>query len=114
MHRSARNRRPTFSQILESTREASAARVWDKAKAVSTLRHLVQSSRRARGAAVLAEAKRALVRRAVELVPDQIKVGIDSDYQVGLLSIRWHGHGRMHLPAGTDLPASRQGTPATV
>jgi hypothetical protein len=43
------------------------------------------------------------IRLAVSLAPEQFKVTIDDDYQIGLLSVRLTGHGRLHLPASTQL-----------
>ena len=39
----------------------------------------------------------------LRLEPDEVRVTIDDEYRVGLLSIRWPGHGMLHLPAATQL-----------
>jgi hypothetical protein len=47
----------------------------------------------------MGELKARCVARVAEILPEQVRVTIDRDYQVGLISVRWPGHGRLHLPA---------------
>lgn len=99
--------RATFREILEATRSAAAESAWSRAKTFSGLRHLAQSQKRRRSAVVAARGKITAIQHAISLAPSEIRVTLDCDYQVGLLSIRWQGRGRLHLPAGTELPTSR-------
>ena len=74
----------------------SAARAFQRAQMASRLRHaLVQQGRR--GARLLADIKLAAARRARELAPEMAVIGIDGSYQIGLLTLRWHGLGAMHV-----------------
>lgn len=102
-HKSGQSFRKTFSDLLEQERAAAAERVWAKAMAVSSLRRCVSATGRYRQARMLGEIKVSLIRRSLELAPEKVSIGIDDDYHIGLLSIRWSGCGRLHLPAATDL-----------
>jgi len=93
--------RLTFRQILEESRVETATAAWERATAASRLRHGLVSVRHRRGAQKLGELKALCLGRVGEILPGQIRVTIDNDYQVGLVSVRWPGHGRLHLPAGT-------------
>jgi hypothetical protein len=89
----------TFRQILTTTREAAAISAWDRAQYASTLRHAAVARGNRRAARRLAEIKHEAIRIAALVFPEQVKITLDTDYQVGLLSIRFNGHGRLHLPA---------------
>lgn len=93
--------RLTFRQILEKSRVETATAAWERATAASRLRHGLMSAGHRRGARKLGDLKARCLGQAVEILPGQIRVTIDNDYQVGLVSIRWPGHGRHHLPAGS-------------
>lgn len=95
--------RVTFRQIVEESRSDAAASAWERAKFASGLRHIEAKIGRHKNAQRLAEWKARAVRLALSLLPEQIHVTIDNDYQVGLLSISWKGRGRLHLPADTYL-----------
>ena len=56
------------------------------------------------GCTALASLKQRAVARAISLMPGVIRVSVDEDYQHRALSIGWRGHGRLHLPADTQLP----------
>ena len=43
--------------------------------------------------------KQDAIRLVASVLPEQLKITLDADYQVGLLSVRLKGHGRLHLPA---------------
>jgi hypothetical protein len=96
----------TFRQILEKSRVETATAAWERATAASRLRHGLVSVGHHRGAQKLGELKARCLERVVEILPGHVRVTIDQDYQVGLLSIRWPGHGRLHLPAGNLLSHS--------
>lgn len=98
MHHKARM---TFREILIQTRAAAAESAWRRATIASSLRRVLAARGDRRGAARLAEAKMAALRLVATLLPEQVKLTVDDDYQVGLVSIRWRGHGRFHLPADT-------------
>lgn len=95
--------RPTFRQIVESSRIDAAASAWSRAKFVSAMRHKAADAGRASTANRLSRLKTDAIRLVLSLVPEQVSVTIDDDYQIGLLSVRWPGHGRLHLPADTQL-----------
>jgi hypothetical protein len=91
--------RINFRQIVEASRVDAAEAAWERAKLASRLRHLESGVGRRRNANRLADSKLQAIRLAMSLAPEQISVTIDDNYQVGLLSVRWPGHGRLHLPA---------------
>lgn len=99
----ARKQRATFRQIVEGTRIDAAEAVWSRAKLISRLRHQERGAGRRSSANRLSTLKADAIRLALLLAPEQITVTIDDDYQVGLLSVRWPGHGKLHLPASTRL-----------
>jgi len=96
----------TFRQIVESTRMDAARAAWDRAKFASRLRHVEAVAGHRRNARRLGEWKVRAIRLAVSLAPEQIRLTIDDDYQIGLLSVRWPGHGRLHLPADVRLDSA--------
>jgi hypothetical protein len=101
--------RPSFRQIRENTKTLAAESAWDRAEQASSLRHLMLSQRRYAAAARLGEMKEAALKLAVKLLPEQVTVTIDDDYHVGLISVRWKGHGRCHLPLDADItPPGRE------
>lgn len=100
------NHRPTFRELLEQTRKEAAGLAWERAKLASSMRHYAAVTGQRRAARALASVKRRAVTRAISLLPGTIRVSVDEDLHVGLLSIGWRGHGRLHLPAHTQLPAT--------
>ena len=95
--------RPTFRETLEDTRKEAAAVAWERAVRASHLRRWVARTGGIRSAQMLASVKVQALRTAVRLLPEYARVGLDDDYQIGLLSVRWIGRGRLHVPADTDL-----------
>jgi len=93
--------RPTFRQILEDSRIDAAEAAWSRARVISRMRHHERRAQHRRSANRLAKLKASAVQLALSLAPERITVTIDDDYQVGLLSVRWPGHGKLHLPANT-------------
>ena len=93
----------TFREILESSRHQAAASAWERARQASSLRHHAAARGDRQAAHLLSQLKIEAIRLAAFLPPEQVKVTIDGDNQIGLLSIRFQGHGRLHLPA-TSLP----------
>lgn len=107
-HATRNDRRRTFAEILEGSRLMAARRAFCRAIDASRLRKTLLRRGRHRAAAILAILKVDAVRRALELAPERVRVTVDSDFQVGLLSVRFAGVGRLHLPPATDL--SRTGS----
>ena len=70
---------------------------WTRARIASRLRHLAVSQRRFKAAKILGEVKDQGIKRALELVPAEMRVGEDRDYLIGRKSVRWYGHGALHL-----------------
>lgn len=94
-------RRRTFRQILEESRVETATSAWDRAMAASRLRPGLAAIGKRRAAQEMGELKARCLARVAEILPAEVRVTIDHDYQVGLVSVHWPGHGRFHLPAGT-------------
>lgn len=95
--------RKTFRQCLDETTKEAAEAAWHRAKLASKLRHAAVAAGRQRSARRLADLKREAIRHVLRLQPTGVQVTLDDNYHVGLLSIRWPGHGKMHLPTDTDL-----------
>lgn len=87
-----------FKQIMEHARISSSEIAWKKAKTASSLRHLFlkQNNTRAKNAMGLIKKNSLLLAAKLN---SGITVGIDSDYQIGMLSIRY-GKDKLHLPLG--------------
>jgi hypothetical protein len=96
-----KRQRVTFRQILEGSRAEAATSAWERAKVASRLRHRLALLGNEPAARLMSEIKTRALDRLVEILPDQVRVTIDDDFHIGLLSIRWPGHGRLHLPAGS-------------
>jgi len=99
----AAGRRSTFKDILEDTRVGAARQAWERAKLASLYRKAALNRGYYWAMPVLSEIKCAAARRAYELAPEHVTIGIDDDFHLGLPSIRWAGRGRLHLPAAADL-----------
>lgn len=100
----------SFREILSITRAVAAASAWERARQASALRHVAKVRGDWQAANRLAQMKKEAIRLVAFLVPEQLKVTIDSDNQVGLLSVRLDGHGRLHLPLDTILTTHESGT----
>jgi len=100
-----RQTRVTFRDTLENTRRPAAEAAWRRASVASSLRHLVAGKRDHVGSVLLEQVKLEALQLAAALLPEEIRVTIDDDFQVGLLSVRWQGHGRFHLPANVAFGA---------
>ncbi len=100
-------KRITFAETLENTRKLAAESAWNRASVASSLRRCLKNTRNFRAQLLLGFLKKEALRIAVNLNPKEIIVGIDDDYQIGMLSVRWKGHGRYHLPMeySKDFPA---------
>jgi len=91
-------KRITFAETLENARKPAAESAWNRASIASSLRNCLKNTRNFRAQFLLGILKKEALRIAVNLNPKEIIVGIDDDYHVGMLSVRWKGHGRYHLP----------------
>jgi hypothetical protein len=92
-----RTQRQTFSQILEASRVQAATAAWDRARLASRLRHYFVAMGKGRSGRMMGQLKNRCLTRAAEILPNEVRVTIDTDYQIGLVSVRWPGHGRLHL-----------------
>jgi hypothetical protein len=101
----------TFREIFEAARQEAAISAWERARHASSLRHLATARGDRRGARRLSEIKKDAIRRVAFVLPEQLIVTLDADEQIGLLSVLLKGHGRLHLPADTDLPATHARRP---
>jgi hypothetical protein len=97
------SKRLTFRQQLEVLRNEAAERVWQRARVASHLRHAALASGYRRTATALGQVKAHAIQRALDLVPDEIVVTIDTHRYVGLQLVRWNGHGGFHLPWSIEL-----------
>jgi len=95
--------RKTFRQIVQATRQQAATSAWERALVASSLRHLAASRGDRQSARRLSWMKEEAIRLVALLVPDQLKITLDSDHHVGLVSVRLEGHGRLHLPANSSI-----------
>jgi hypothetical protein len=94
-------RRPTFREILDQSRVETAAAAWERARLASRLRRSLALLGKPRSARLLGALKACCLDRVADILPGEVRVKIDSDFQIGLVSVRWPGHGRLHLPAGS-------------
>ena len=95
----------TFRDILESTRRDAATSAWERARRASSLRHLAVARGDRHGARCLSQIKKDAIRLVAFVLPEHLKITLDSDKHIGLISVRFDGHGRLHLPADSDLLA---------
>jgi hypothetical protein len=98
--------RTTFCQIVAASTDDAAKSAWGRAKLASQLRHVAVAQGRRGAARRLAVLKRDAIRHVLHLKPKSVRLGLDNEYQVGLLSVHWPGHGKLHLPSNTDLITS--------
>ena len=93
----------TFRQICDEVRIDNANRVFERGRQASKMRHLAIKLGRQRQARLFADIKCMVLKRAHRLAPDIVSVGLDSDYQIGLIRVLWPGKGALHLPPDTDI-----------
>ena len=89
----------TLGKITRDASTGSSRSLWAKAKVASTLRHVAIRRRDIPAARILSDLKLRSIRRAVELAPHMYEVSIDSEYQIGLVSVRAEDGSMLHLPA---------------
>jgi hypothetical protein len=89
----------TFREILEMSRLEAATIAWDRGEIASRLRHELARSGNLRDASLMGEIKARCLARAAEILPEQVRVTIDDDLYIGLVSVRFRGRGRLHLAA---------------
>ena len=97
---------PTFQEHLESLRRANAGRAFQRGRLASQLRHCAASSSRRRAARTLSQLKQDALRAALGIAPELVRVGLDDDLHIGLLSVSFPGLGRVHLPTACLDPAA--------
>ncbi len=100
-----KNSRKTFRQILDAARKETAKAAWDRARQASNLRRWASHHGNHKAAMALANIKADALHRTASILPEEVNVGIDIDYQIGLVSVAWRGHGRLHLPANAAMPS---------
>ena len=106
--------RQTFRQIVDRSKYEAAESAWDRAKLASGLRQYLALRNKSEQATRCAAIKAAALKLLSSLLPGEVVVTIDDDYQVGLISVRWPDHGRLHLPADTtfeSFPVARSECP---
>lgn len=95
--RGAKSQR-TFREQLEQVRLDNARRAFERGLSASQLRLLAASSGRGHSARVLAKLKQSALFAAFAIAPEVVRVGIDGDRHIGLLTVSFPGRGRLHLP----------------
>lgn len=99
--------RQGFREILAEVKNASIERAWNRARLASQLRRSATQAANHPGARALSDVKVRAIERVLELGGDEVRVGIDGDHHVGLVSVRLVGKGRLHLPACYREPTMR-------
>ncbi len=97
--------RSTFREIFEATREQAAIHAWERACLASRVRRVAAARGDRRAARRLSKMKSDAIQLVAIILPEKLKITLDSDYQVGLVSVRLKGHGRLHLPANFEVRA---------
>lgn len=97
---------PTFQDQLTALRLPNASRAFQRGRLASELRHCAAASSRRRAARTLSQLKQDAVRAAVGIAPELVRVGLDDDLHIGLLSVSFPGLGRIHLPIACLDPAA--------
>lgn len=100
--------RVTFRHVVETTRVTAALNAWERAVTASGYRRMAVATGDRMAALCFGGIKCRAAQCAAELAPEHVRLRIDDDYQIGLVSIEWLGRGRMHLPANTDTTAWRR------
>jgi hypothetical protein len=95
--------RATFREILDGSRYESAVSAWERAQAASRLRNDAAARGNWRDARRLAQIKRDAIQLVACILPERLNVTLDSEFQIGLVSVRLEGHGRLHLPADVTI-----------
>jgi len=96
----------TFHDHLEALRLENAARAFSRGRLASELRHCAAATSQRRSARTLSRLKQEALRAAFEIAPDCVRVGLDDDLHVGMLSVAFPGMGRLHLPPTCLDPAA--------
>lgn len=96
----------TFHDHLEALRLENAARAFSRGRLASELRHFAAATSQRRSARTLSRLKQQALRAAFEIAPDYVRVGLDDDLHVGMLSVAFPGMGRLHLPPTCLDPAA--------
>lgn len=95
--------RTTFREIFESSREEAAFSAWDRAQTASRMRHVAQGRGNWRAARCLSRIKREAIQLVASILPEKLRVTLDSEWHMGLVSVRLEGRGRLHLPADVTI-----------
>ena len=93
--------RTTFREILEAVREQAGVHAWERACTASKMRRGAAARGDRRSARRLSKIKSDAIQLVATILPEKLKISLDSDYYVGLVSVRLEGHGRLHLPASS-------------
>ena len=103
------DRRKTFHDIHQTARQEAAESAWARARLASALRQAAMDQGRYHAAMCFGQIKMMAIDAAISILPERVTVGIDDHFHVGLLSVRYRGLGRMHLPAEARIPAALAG-----
>ena len=90
-------KKTTFEEILKDTKAGASESAWNRARLASGLRHLCFKQHNHKASNLLGLIKKEALKLAASLNPAEITVGMDDNYQIGMLSVRWKKE-RFHLP----------------
>jgi len=88
----------TMRKIIENSRHQAAASCWKRAQDASRMRNLMIREGRPEQARICSAIKKDAIRRALQIAPENVEMGIDGDYQIGLLRVRYKDGTMLHLP----------------
>ena len=94
----SKRRNMNFSDILAATREQAAESAWARASLASNLRHALMDAGDFRNATALGRIKGQALARAASLLPREVRVGIDSERQIGLVIALGEAESRRRTP----------------
>jgi hypothetical protein len=97
------SKRVTMKTVIDNARKEAADNSWQRAQQASRMRKLLSQRGRFGQASICSSIKKQAIRQVLQITPENIEVGIDDDYQVGLLRIRYKDGSMLHLPTDTDL-----------
>jgi hypothetical protein len=97
------SRRVTMKTVIDNSREEAADNSWQRAQQASRMRQLLSQEGRFGQARICSSIKKRAIRQVLQIAPDNIEIGMDDDYQVGLIRVRYQNGSMLHLPPDTVL-----------
>jgi hypothetical protein len=94
----AAERRRTFAQILEITRDEAARTAWRRAELASRVRHVAAAAHDCRAAQAAARIKQLAILHTRRLLPTRVEIMPDDRFDQETFRIVLRGSGALHLP----------------